>query len=533
MGPILHAALYVGVFMLVYMLHGVLFIQKYPAYFDYMIRNIPVYLCVVFAVVFLLYLLISYIQRKVSKGRIEGIIKAAKFRNLKAGQWALMGLIGVACTFLYISVMQLSWVRENTDELANYVKDFGKADYFIYVILGVGFFAVVFEELLFRGIVYTSLRKIMPAWATVIVGSIVYGYFQPSPWVGFVAFFLSILYCLVYIRTQSIWASIAIGVVVNCLMMITQRWGVHDAMLRRTNDELLMIGLLCLSVIGLSLVYLWKGAPALKKHAATLGKVVLIVAVYFLFLQLLVIIWEGYVIKQFPTLAPYGIIGLYTNALLSLPLFYFIYKWFYNKDLIAITGFSNVKLKVHVMNTLLAVSMAIWVMSLFNIPEVKEAAPAFHGIVGFFLGQSALVFFSFFLINSLYKEVLFRALLFNEIRQSLPAWAAMIITGILYGIMFSFADLPTKLYGTAGAVIFGLLYMWYRSIWVTYVNELVLFSAYFIIRNYIGVPEDTAVLYTAQIVSSIAILALMYGLWKSREPGLRTRRMENKQKISA
>lgn len=533
LGPILHIILYVAVFVAVYTAHGVFFIQKYQAYHDYMIRNIPVYLCVVFAVVFLLYLLISYIQRKVSKGRIEGIIKAAKFRNLKAGQWALMGLIGVACTFLYISVMQLSWVRENTDELANYVKDFGNAEYFIYVILGVGFFAVVFEEFLFRGIVFTNLRKIMPAWATVIIGSIIYGYFQPSPWVGFVAFFLSVLYSLVYMRTQSLWGSIAIGVVVNCLMMITERMGVHDAMLNFSNDVLLLIGLFCLSVIGISLAYMWKGAEAAKKHAATLGKVLLIVVVYYGFLQILVIIWESVVLKQYPDLAPYGIIGLYTNALLSLPLFYFIYKWFYNKNLISITGFRNVSLKVHVMNILLAVSMAVWVMSLFSIPEVKAAAPGFENIVGFFLGQSAMVFFSFFLINSLYKEVLFRALLFNEIKQSLPLWAAMLITGVLYGILFSFADIPTRLYGMAGAVIFGMLYVWFRSIWVTYINELVLFSAYYIIRHYIGLPEDTAMLYVAQIISSIAILALMYGLWKSREPGLRSRRTENKLKIGA
>nr|WP_246628409.1 CPBP family intramembrane glutamic endopeptidase [Paenibacillus oenotherae] len=428
--------------------------------------------------------------------------------------------------------MQLSWVRNNTDELRRYVTDFGNADYFIYVLLGVGFFAVVFEELLFRGIVFTSLRKIMPAWAAVILGSIVYGYFQPSPWVGFIAFFLSILYCLVYMRLQSIWGSIAIGAVVNCFITSSNKWGMHDAMMNFSNDVLLMIGLLSLSIIGLSLVYLWQGAAGVKKHAKTLGMVVMIVAVYFGFLQVLVIIWENVVLKQYPDLAPHGIIGLYTNALLSLPLFYFIYKWFFKKNLITITGFRNVSLKVHVMNIILAVCMAVWVMTLFNIPQVKEAAPGFEGIVGFFLGQSAAVFFSFFLINSLYKEFLFRALLFNEIRKSLPLWAAMIVTGILYGIMFSFSDIPTKLYGTAGAVIFGLLYVWYRSIWVTYVNELVLFSTYYVIRHYVGVPEG-ATMYVAQGVSSIAILALMYGLWKGRQPAVQSNRTEKKLDIGA
>jgi membrane protease YdiL (CAAX protease family) len=164
---------------------------------------------------------------------------------------------------------------------------------------------------------------------------------------------------------------------------------------------------------------------------------------------------------------------------------------------------------------------AIWVMSLFSIPQVKDAAPGFESIVGFFLYQNAWVFFSFFVINSVYKEVLFRALLFNELRNKLPVSAAMIVTGILYGILFFSGDLPLMLYGTAGAVIFGMLYIWHRSIWITIVNEYVLFSTYYLIRNQFGLPEGAG-LYVLLVVSSIGILVLLYALWRIRPQAVTT-----------
>ncbi|MNN19706.1 CAAX amino terminal protease self- immunity [compost metagenome] len=243
---------------------------------------------------------------------------------------------------------------------------------------------------------------------------------------------------------------------------------------------------------------------------------------------MLVIIWEQAVLPKYPELSSYGIIGLYANALLSLPLFYFVLKWFYKKDLIAIAAFKKVKPSAHILSILLAVSMALWVMSLFSIPQVKDAAPGFEGIVGFFLAQNAWVFFSFFVINSVYKEVLFRALIFNELRRAVPLPVAMIITGILYGILFFSGDVPLMLYGTAGAVIFGLLYVWHRSIWLTIVNEYVLFAAYYIIRHSGGLP-DGILRYAIMIASSVAILGLMYALWKISRPASGVQQQERQK----
>lgn len=514
-GSIVHAASYLFVFWIVTVLHEQLLIRQFDGYRDFMNRNIPVFLCTVFGIAFALFLLLSYAQRKVSRGRIAGVIETAKFHKLGAADLRLLTTLGIAGTLLFLSVMSLPFVRDNTEDFKSYVTVFSTSDSLAYVLIGVGFLAVCFEELLFRGILFNALGRTLPVWATIPITSLIYGYFQPSFWVSVTSVFLSVLYGMVYVQLRSIWAPIAIGTTINMLIMLTKEWGVHDAMAKLPAFVLLVTAFISTLYIVMSLLYLWRGWSFVRPYAAMLGKVSLIVGVYYALLQVLVIIWEQAVLPRYPALAPHGIIGLYANALLSFPVFYAIYRLLFRQNVWRIARFEPVGLKPQMLNAALAVSMAVWVMSLFSIPEVKEAAPGFEGIVGFFLSQNAWVFFSFFVINSVYKELLFRALLFNELRRALPIGAAMVLTGVLYGILFFSGDLPLTVYGTAGAVIFGLLYVWYRSIWLTIVNEYVLFSAYYVIRHQIGLPEGSG-LYALLIVSSVGILALMYALWRMR-----------------
>ncbi|MFC4306454.1 type II CAAX endopeptidase family protein [Cohnella boryungensis] len=529
---IAHIALYLFTFWLVTVLHEALLLQNFPDYRAFMERNIPIFLCTVFGIVFLLFLLISKVQRLVSKGKIPGIIRTARFAPLPLNDWFKLALMALGGALLFIAVMNLSGVRNNTTHFEDYINVFGTAESFVYVLLGVGFLAVVFEEFLFRGIVFNAFRRAMPAWLTVLLTSLVYGYFQPSFWISVMAFFLSVLYCLVYIRLNSIWGSIGIGAFVNCFIMIADKLGWVDAFAKLSDGLLLLLAAAGLLVIVGTLLWMWKGASEMKKYGVMVGNLAVYVGIYYGLLQVLVIIWEQAVLPKYPSLAAHGIIGLYANAILAMPLYYLVLKLFYKKDLIAVAQFGKASGKAHVLNLLLAVSMAVWVMTLFSIPEVIKVAPGFENIVGFFLAHNAWVFFSFFVINSVYKEILFRVLIFNELKRALPLVPAMLVTGIFYGILFFSGDIPLMLYGTAGAVIFGLIYVWYRSLLLTIINEFVLFSTYYIIRHSGGIPEG-AVQYTLLGISSVAILALLYGLWRSKSAASSVQRSPESARVGA
>ncbi|TYP79317.1 type II CAAX endopeptidase family protein [Paenibacillus methanolicus] len=525
---LLNAAVYLVAFFAIYTLHETLIIQSFTPYREFMHRNIPVFLSFVMGIVFIVFLIISRVHTAITGGKRPGIIRNARFTALNASQWLQVAIIGLGGTMLYLSLMNLHFIRNNTQDFENYVHTFGQADHFLYVLAGVGFLAVCFEELLFRGIVFNALKSNMPVWVSTLLSSVIYGYFQPNIWVSVTAFFLSILYCLVYYRMRSLWSTIGIGAIINCLIMIADRVGLVDGMAKLPTFVLEVSGFTGLLLIVGTLLYMWKGGAFVKPYAVMVGNLAVYVGIYYALLQTLVVIWEQAVLPKYPALGNHGIIGLFANALLAMPLYYVVLKRFYKKDLIAIAEFKKTTLSAQALSMLLAVCMGLWIMSLFTIPQVAKAAPGFDGIVGFFLRQEPWVFFSFFVINSLYKEVLFRALIFNELRRAVPLPAAMAVTGILYGILFFSGDIPLMLYGTAGAVIFGLLYVWHRSIWLTIVNEYVLFASYYIIWNSGGLP-DGGVRYVIMALSSAGVLGLMYALWRMSRPASVTRRQERRK----
>jgi hypothetical protein len=127
--------------------------------------------------------------------------------------------------------------------------------------------------------------------------------------------------------------------------MLTKVWGVHDAMAKMPWFVLLLAAFLSLLFIVGALFTLWKGWQAVRPYAVLTGRIGLIVALYYILLQILVVIWDNAVLPRYPTLADNGIIGLYTNALLSFPMFYAVYKWLYKQNMWKLARFEAVSWK--------------------------------------------------------------------------------------------------------------------------------------------------------------------------------------------
>ena len=71
------------------------------------------------------------------------------------------------------------------------------------------------------------------------------------------------------------------------------------------------------------------------------------------------------------------------------------------------------------------------------------------------------------------EELLFRSLLIGGFGELIPAWVLLIVTGVLFGLMHS----PQGVWGIFGAgmagLFFGVLFLWYGSIWVPIVTHYV------------------------------------------------------------
>ena len=77
------------------------------------------------------------------------------------------------------------------------------------------FFAPIAEEVIFRGLVYTRLRRAMPAALACVLSSLVFGLLHGQLlWIAY-AFIMGVVLTLVFERTGTLWASIVVHVTFN------------------------------------------------------------------------------------------------------------------------------------------------------------------------------------------------------------------------------------------------------------------------------------------------------------------------------
>jgi len=77
--------------------------------------------------------------------------------------------------------------------------------------------APVFEELIFRGYLFGSIRKYVPFWLTALVVSVLFGLAHGQVNVGVDVFVLSIFMCTVRERTGTVWPTILMHMIKNGL----------------------------------------------------------------------------------------------------------------------------------------------------------------------------------------------------------------------------------------------------------------------------------------------------------------------------
>lgn len=84
-------------------------------------------------------------------------------------------------------------------------------------VLSIAILAPLLEEMLFRGLIYDTLRKAMPRPWAIAIGSLLFGLLHGQPvWIAYAAL-LGAVMCLVRDACNSLWASIAFHMAVNVM----------------------------------------------------------------------------------------------------------------------------------------------------------------------------------------------------------------------------------------------------------------------------------------------------------------------------
>ncbi|OPZ92605.1 MAG: CAAX amino terminal protease self- immunity [Firmicutes bacterium ADurb.Bin419] len=258
----------------------------------------------------------------------------------------------------------------------------------------------------------------------------------------------------------------------------------------------------------------------MKKYLIMLGNLLLYIGTYFLIIKSLVFLGKTYVLPQ-PGIGPWlnrnSLIVTVTSDLIQFTIFYFMFKKLKKKSL-----FDHVKLSKKISGANLAIISLIGICagfftsSVFKLPYITEKYPDLVAIMKFMFvdGGNLLVFTCFLLVGSVFKEILFRGLIFNEFRKAFPLALAILLQGLMYGLLFFSFSPPLMVYGFIGAVLFTVLYVLVDSLWAPVIAQATCQGSMYILMITGDLLINRNTVNPLIVISLIIILAATFYMTK-------------------
>jgi membrane protease YdiL (CAAX protease family) len=160
------------------------------------------------------------------RSRKQELLTFLSVRSIGAVSIPILIIFGISLNFLVewllalVSQLELlAPLFERYNELAQFIT----GGSFILSILAVGLIGPVFEEILFRGLIFGELRKITKVRAALLVQAVLFGVYHLNIIQGSYAFIIGILLGYVYYRSNSIIAPVIVHITINTTSVILSR----------------------------------------------------------------------------------------------------------------------------------------------------------------------------------------------------------------------------------------------------------------------------------------------------------------------
>ncbi|WP_185897168.1 type II CAAX endopeptidase family protein [Paenibacillus zeisoli] len=506
-----------GIFLAVAVLHNYVLVPNSGSYGQYLMHNLPLWISIMFAIDAVLLTIYFLIKKSILKDRYVKVSQLCNFSRLKGKDFLISTYVAIAAGLLFVCLLKLPFVKANFPDMQDYINLFMNSDSFILTLLGLAVIGPLFEEIFFRGILFSMMRGKLPFLVALLVQAVIYGYCQPSSSIQVTGFFLAIMYGIMYTKMKTILSTIWTGVLLNAFIFTSKQIGLHEVIEGFSPSTLLIIIALCLFVIVSSLIVLGQEERKLP-YIKVIGNLLLWTGLYVVIYYPILFIWNNHIMSIASIsgwLGENNVLGFIFFDTISLAVFYVVMRLIHKKSLIVECNFSAIPPRAGIVMGILGAAMGVWVQCFFKIPYFADNFPQFQQLFDYLTTASLPVFIAFLILHSMYKEVYFRALIYNVLRPAFSVPMSIIVTGIIYGGLFFNWDIPLTIYASAGALIFGLLFEWYRSIWAPIINEIVLFGTYFVMKKL--QLTFSAGIVIAMVASSVVIIYTMYWLWKRRE----------------
>lgn len=209
----------------------------------------------------------------------------------------------------------------------------------------------------------------------------------------------------------------------------------------------------------------------------------------------------------------------FSISVISVAIYYLIFK-LRKKNLFKVCNFSKISTQSLLGITAMGISMSIFTTCFTGISAVNRTFPQFETYMkGFFESKgSVIILIVMLVVLPMFEEIIFRGMIFNELRSNIPIVVAIIIQAAIYGILQFNPVLGT--YAAAGSIIYVLPYIWTKSLWGSILVQDTCILSLFILRRtgikdaLISTGDAGLILLTLVGIAGMVVSACF--VWKSR-----------------
>ncbi|MBH5318585.1 CPBP family intramembrane metalloprotease [Paenibacillus sp. GSMTC-2017] len=256
-------AIYLGVFYaFLYLLRSTYNYEFTADFAKFLDINPAMFMAVLFTAILLVYMVVFRVKRMLWPEQKQTLFQASGFRRIELRDASLMLAMGLAGCLFSICLIEINVIARHFPSIPYLVDDLIRGDSILYVILGAGLIAPIFEEILFRGLIYGQLRSVMPVFGALLLQTLLYAYFQPSLSLSFIGFGSGLIYAILYIRIGTIWAPIIVQTTAMSLIFILKDAGFYEVMDGLGEPVLYILAVLSLFfLLGATFVVWRRGTP--------------------------------------------------------------------------------------------------------------------------------------------------------------------------------------------------------------------------------------------------------------------------------
>lgn len=153
------------------------------------------------------------------KARKQNLFKLCSFSSIKPMSLFVLVIAGISINlssgFLLEITQRLDFLKRYFEAHDELMKVLVGGSNIIIVFIGTAIAAPIIEEILFRGLIFNELKKVMSVTAAVVLQGVLFGMYHMQVVQGAYAAVFGILMGLAYVWTKSIWSSIIIHVMIN------------------------------------------------------------------------------------------------------------------------------------------------------------------------------------------------------------------------------------------------------------------------------------------------------------------------------